>query len=130
MTVFITSRLASGVDYAFYVKGPNGINKVAKTISIKGGSDVINKTTLLTPQGIVTELSKEELDELKTHPVFMMHLENGYITINENEKAANNAGDKLEVDKSSQITDADYENGNEKKEMVAAPKKKGRTKKG
>lgn len=130
MTVFITSRLAGGVDYAFYEKSPAGINVVRKTISIKGGSDVIDKRTLLTPQGVVTELSKDDLDELKTHPVFRMHLENGYITINDNEKTANKAGEKLEVDKSAQITDEDYENGNEKKQMVAAPKKKGRTKKG
>lgn len=129
MTSFITSRLAGGVDYAFYEKGPNGINKVVKTISIKGGSDVVNKTTLLTPQGVVTELSKADLDELKTHPVFKMHLENGYVTINDNEKAAVKAGEKLEVDKSSQITDEDYENGNEKKQMVAT-KKKPKTKKG
>lgn len=130
MTVYITSRLSSGVDYAFYGKTPGGINKVEKTISIKGGSDVVDKKTLLTPQGVVTELSKDDLDLLKTHPVFKMHLENGYITINENEKAAIKAGEKLEVDKSSQITDEDYENGNEKKQMLAAPKKKPKTKKG
>lgn len=130
MTSFVTSRLAGGVNYAFYQKGPNGINTVYKTICIKGGSDVVDKKTLLTPQGVVTEVSKEDLALLETNPVFKMHVENGYITITDNEKAANKAGEKLEVDKSSQITDEDYENGNDKKQMVAAPKKKPRTKKG
>lgn len=130
MTVYITSRLASGVNYAFYEKQPNGINKVVKEISIKGGSDVIDKKTLITPMGVITEIEKADLDELMQHPVFKTHLENGYISINENEKAAKTAGEKLEKDKSSQITDDDYENGNDKKEIIAEPKKKPRTKKG
>lgn len=126
MTVFITSRLASGVDYAFYEKGPNGINQVKKIISINGGSDVINKKTLLTPTGVVTELTKADLDELKEHPVFIQHLEEGYITINDNEKAADKAGEKLEKDKSSQLTPEDYEKGEAKKEVAKkkAPKVK------
>lgn len=128
--MYITSRLASGVDYAFYEKTPNGINRVVKTITINGGSDVINKKTLITPLGVVTEISKADLDELMQHPVFKTHLENGYISINENEKVADKAGEKLEKDKSSQLTDEDYENGNEKKEIIAEPKKKPRTKKG
>lgn len=130
MTVYITSRLAGGVDYAFYKKNPGGINIVDKTISIKGGSDVVDKKTLITPMGVVTELSKDDFDLLKTHPVFKTHLENGYITIKDNEKAAEKAGEKLEIDKSSQITEEDYEKGNEKKQMLATPKKKPRTKKG
>ena len=130
MRVFITSRLAGGVDYAFYEKAANGMNRVVETISIKGGSDVNDKRTLITPIGVVTELSSEQFEKLKKHPVFQQHLENGYITINENEKAAQKAGEKLEVDKSAQLTPDDYENGNEKKDMIAAPKKKPKTKKG
>ena len=129
-TMYITSRLASGIDYAFYEKAPNGINRVVKTITINGGSDVINKKTLITPLGVVTEISKADLDELMQHPVFKIHLENGYISINENEKVAEKAGEKLEKDKSSQLTEEDYENGNEKKEIIAEPKKKPKTKKG
>ena len=128
--MYITSRLASGIDYAFYEKAPNGINRVVKTITINGGSDVINKKTLITPLGVVTEISKADLDELMQHPVFKIHLENGYISINENEKVAEKAGEKLEKDKSSQLTEEDYENGNEKKEIIAEPKKKPKTKKG
>lgn len=130
MTVFITSRLAGGVDYAFYEKAANGTNIVVDTISVKGGSDVNDKRTLLTPIGVVTELTKDQLDKLMTHPVFKKHLENGYITINDNEKAAQKAGEKLEVDKSAQLTPDDYVNGNDKKDMIAAPKKKPKTKKG
>lgn len=131
MTVFITSRMAAGVEYAFYKKTANGANIVDKTIIINGGSDVINKKTLITPTGVVTEISKDDLDLLYTNPVFKKHLEEGYLTINDNEKAADKAGDKLEKDKSSQIVPEDYENGNEKKDMIAEPtKKKPKTKKG
>lgn len=127
--MYIISRLAAGVDYAFYEKTPNGTNKVVKTISINGGSDVIDKKTLITPLGVVTEINKAELDELMQHPVFKTHLENGYISINENEKNIEKNAEKLEKDKSSQIVEEDYEKGNDKKEIIADAKKKPKTKK-
>lgn len=127
---YITSRMAGGVDYAFYKKGPNGINVVTETISINGGADVIDKRTLITPDGVVTSVTDEELEKLKTHPLFKIHLQNGGITIKDTEKSANKAGEELEKDKSSQITPEDYEKGNDKKQMIGGKKKPKASKKG
>ena len=123
---FITSKMQP-VDYDFYQMGPNKINTVVDSIHLNGGADVVNKRTLETPTGVITEISDDKLEKLKSHPVFQIHLKNGYVSILGTEKEAKIADKDLKEDKSSQITPADYEKGNDKKEIK--PKKKPTTKK-
>lgn len=117
---FITSKLSTSVNYTFYTKGPNNINVITDTITLKGGADVINKKTLQTPSGVVTELTDDQLEKLKTHPVFKKHLENGYVEILSTEKEAAKADKDLKEDKSKQLTPKDYTKKGKK-----APKAKG-----
>lgn len=126
---FVTSKMAAPVTYAFYTQGANKINIVTDEITVNGGADVINKRSLETPAGVVTELPDEKIDKLKSHPVFKMHLANGAVAILGSEKEAKKADKELEKDKSSQITPEDYENGNDKKEIVAKKTSKPKTKK-
>ena len=125
---YITSKMATDVTYAFYTQGANKINVVTDEITIKGGAGVINKRTLETPQGLVTEVTDEQLDKLKSHPLFQTHLQNGAIAVLGTEKAAQKADKDLKVDKSSQITPQDYEKGNTEKQIFV--KEKPKTKKG
>lgn len=125
---FVTSRLATGVDYTFYKQNESKINIVVDTIHVNGGADVVNKRTLDTPQGVVTELTDEQLDKLKSHPVFQQHLKGGYVVIQSTEKEAQKAKAHLEKDKSAQITPEDYEKGDIKKE-IRKNTRKPRTKK-
>ena len=105
---YITSKLASSVDYTFYKMGENKINIVVDTIHLNGGADVINKKSLETPEGVVTELDDEKLEKLLSHPVFKRHLEDGYVTILKSEKEAKKAPTTLKEDKSKQLTTKDY----------------------
>lgn len=125
---FITSKMAAPVTYAFYTKGANKINVVTDEITVNGGAGVINKRSLETPQGVVTELTDEQIDKLKSHPVFKMHLANGAVAILGTEKEAKKAEEDLKKDKSSQLTPEDYEKGNSEKQ-VAPKKSKPKTKK-
>lgn len=125
---FITSKMAAPVTYAFYTKGANRINVVTDEITVNGGAGVINKRSLETPQGVVTELTDEQIDKLKSHPVFKMHLTNGAVAILGTEKEAKKAEEDLKKDKSSQLTPEDYEKGNSEKQ-VAPKKSKPKTKK-
>lgn len=111
---YITSRMAGGVDYAFYAQGPNGIHIVKDIISIEGGADVINKRNLITPDGVVTEVSSDKLEKLKTHSLFKQHIKDGFIKICDSEKSANNSGRELAQDSSKQLTPKDYRNGGKK----------------
>ena len=124
---FITTKLSAGVKYSFYEPSAGKINRIVDEIEILGGADVINRRSLETPSGIVTEIEDEKLEKLKTHPVFQTHLKNGYITILSSEKEAKKADKDLIKDNSSQLTPEDYENGNNKK--VIKPRKKPTTKK-
>lgn len=106
--MFITSKLSSPVTYAFYQKSPSGINNIVDKITINGGADVINKRSLETPSGVVTELTDEQIEKLKSHPVFSEHLKNGYVAILGNEKEAKKADTELKEDNSKQLTPKDY----------------------
>lgn len=124
---FIASKMAAPVTYAFYTKGANKINVVTDEITVNGGADVINKRSLDTPAGVITELPDEKIDKLKSHPVFKMHLANGAVAVLGTEKEAKKAETELVKDKSSQLTPEDYEKGNNEKQV--AKKSKPKTKK-
>ncbi len=52
----------------------------AGTIHINGGANVSNKH-LLTPRGVVTEITEAQLDALQRHPVFAAHCRNGFLSV-------------------------------------------------
>lgn len=103
---YITSTMSAGVTYAIYKKTPGGLNIIDREISINGGANVINKA-LVTPQGVVTKVSDEELELLKQNPVFKTHVDGGYIKITKTEKKENTK-DMTEKDKSAQPTEKDF----------------------
>ena len=121
---YIVSSLSSDNRYAFYEKTNGNVLRVKREILIKGGANVTDKKTLITPNGAVTEVSEEELELLKTNVGFKNHLEKGFLKIVEtsNKYKAEEAAEKMKAkDKSAQRTPADYE-----KEGKKAP----RTRKG
>lgn len=124
---FVTSKMAAPVRYAFYTMGANKINVITDEIVVNGGADVINKRSLDTPEGVVTELSDDRLEKLKSHPLFRQHLANGVVSIFGTEKEANKADKDLKEDKSGQIKPKDYDKGNTEKDIL--PNRKPRTKK-
>jgi hypothetical protein len=50
-------------------------------IVINGGAGVANKRTLITPLGVVTQVTDEQLEQLKREPAFQGHMKDGFITI-------------------------------------------------
>lgn len=113
--VYVTSKMAAGVTYAFYAQGANKINIVTDEITINGGADVINKRSLETPSGVVTEITDEQYDKLKSHSLFRQHLEDGYITVLGTEREAKKADKDLKEDASKQLTPEDYSKKGKKK---------------
>lgn len=108
---YILSKLANSQCYVKWAKGANGINNIAAKVEIKGGADVINKKTLETPRGVVTEVTEAELELLKENPDFNRHLENGFITIIDNKPSEEKIEEKAEAmpkDASRQKTPKDY----------------------
>lgn len=115
--IFITSTMGQSVFYDVYKDGPKGANGLpekirVKTILIKGGTGVISHGTLITPNGgIVTQVSKEDLELLKKDRTFQRQVQNGYIAINEGKGADEKPkDDDLESkDNGAQLTPETYE---------------------
>lgn len=108
---FILSKLANSQCYTKWATGPNGINQLVAEVKINGGADVINKKTLDTPNGVVTEVSDNDLDLLKQNHDFLQHLEKGYLTIIDSRISDDKAQEKaaaMTKDKSRQKTPKDF----------------------
>ena len=120
MTKYIASKMAANVNYAIYTKGQNGINVVKQVITINGGADVMDKKTLITPEGVVTVLSDEDFSKLQNNPIFVRHMERGVLKVCSNERNAQNVSKELTKDTSAQLTPKDYKKQGKKKPKTAA----------
>ena len=106
---YIVSHESASVEFPRWVKTPNGVT-AASAVLIKGGADVIDKTTMETPKGIITEVTKEELDFLKSQWLFNEKVKQGSYEIVEGKGKAENAAKKRkgEKDKGAQLTAEDF----------------------
>lgn len=108
---FILSSLTNDTKYCFWEKKAENLVVVKKEILIKGGANVADKKTLVTPNGASTEVSDEELALLKENPSFKRHLERGFVRIVEtdNKYKAKEESEKLDKkDGSAQLTPEVY----------------------
>jgi hypothetical protein len=78
--------MSAPTAYAIYatndVKSPPIIER---TILIKGGANVAEHKTLITPKGVVTEVSDEDFAILENDYHFKDHVKNGYLTVERKE---------------------------------------------
>lgn len=65
----ILSTLTAPQDVVLTRKTESGALEIVKTITLKGGANVIDRHTLITPQGVITELSDDDFDLLE-HTAF------------------------------------------------------------
>ena len=107
----ILSTLTAPQTVVLTKKTDNGSLVVVKTIEIKGGANVIDRKTLATPEGVVTELSDADYELLKQTAFYKRMASKGHLRPVETRSAAEDtkkAGMKKK-DKSAQKTEADFE---------------------
>lgn len=125
---YIASTLSAPTTYTVYGDNKHGPKAVLKQVHIKGGANVANQKNvmtmgLLTPQGLVTQVSDEELNLLKNHKLFQLHLKNGHVKIMDtNQKPEKAVKDMKDKDSSAPFTPADYKEGGRAGKSVDAPK--------
>lgn len=120
---YIISRESASVDYPRYVRTKAGV-EVQGIVTINGGAGVINKKTMETPKGVITEVTKEELAFLKTQYLFNLKLENGSYEIVEGEKEATKKAAKGgKKDKGAQLTAKDFKEAGLTPPVVGANEK-------
>jgi len=121
----VYSTLSSGMKYCQYANGGGDLPIVEKQVYIKGGTGIRAEHNgkdmgITTPEGIVTEVSEEELAILEANPVFQIHKKNGFvIVVNESKKTFEKAtvpsemkkvvGDMQKKDKSAQKIPEDFQ---------------------
>lgn len=66
------------MDYYVYSTMSND-NKYGSVL-INGKANIANKH-IMTPLGVATRVTSAQLDEAKTFPVFQLHMDNGYLTV-------------------------------------------------
>ena len=121
---YIISYESSSVDFPRYVKTRGG-NDIVGVVSIKGGAYVIDKKTLETPKGVITEVTKEELEFLKTQYLFNEKVKYGSYEIVESEGKAKERvkKSKKEKDAGAQLTAQDFKDAGQDAPIVGANEK-------
>lgn len=121
--MYIVSHEAASVEFPRYVRTKTGVDATS-AILINGGAGVINKKTMETPNGVITEISKEELDFLKTQSLFNEKVKNGcYEIVDSEKKAKDNSKKKTIRDKGSQLTAKDFVDAGQTPPMVGSEEK-------
>lgn len=120
--MYIISHESASVEFPKWERTRTGVDAKSSVI-INGGAGVIDKKTMETPKGVITEISKEDLEFLKTQPLFNEKVEHGSYEIVENEKKAKEASKKGKKDKGAQLTAKDFEESGQTPPMVGANEK-------
>ena len=85
------------------------ISRVKHAILIKGGANVANKH-IVTPRGVVTEVSDSDLALLMKDPHFQQHMKAGFLSVEDHKVSANKVAKDMEPkDKSAPRTPEDPE---------------------
>lgn len=79
--IFIFSTLTSDQIYAMWSPPPaGGVARIERQVKIKGGANVASKL-LVTPVGVRTQVTEEELDLLEKNHTFNRHVAGGFIQV-------------------------------------------------
>ena len=88
-----------------------GHNQILKKVTINGGHGV-NTKHLFTPQGVVTQISEEDMDFLLENEAFQRHVKAGYMSYDKKKvDPAKKAVNMSAKDGAAPLTPKDFEKG-------------------
>lgn len=133
MTYYVYSTATCGCDYVQYEDNSSKDLGVVKRradgspfrVTINGGHGVSDKH-FVTPRGVVTSVSDEDMDFLLQNHAFLRHVKAGFLAYDKKEvKTEKKVQDMNQKDGSSPITPADFEKGENSSADTPVYKKKG-----
>lgn len=108
MDYYIYSTLTGSQAYQIYRQGGADLPLVDKTILVAGGANVADKH-FITPRGVVTSITGEELELLEQNAVFALHKANGFITVEAKEVPVEKVVSDMEArDEAAPLTESDF----------------------
>lgn len=107
--IYIYSTLTADQIYTSWKSSANGVPQATSKILVKGGANLMTKH-MVTPRGVVTEVTPEELAELRQNEVFKLHQANGFIQVSEAKTDVEKAvSDMVGRDQSAPLVEQDEE---------------------
>lgn len=112
---YVYSTLSNDQSYVLWgvsdqASGPRTRDK---TIVVRGRANI--RGEFVTPKGVMTSVSVEELEILKKVPAFQRHLKAGYISIDPHREDPDKVAKSMTTkDKSAQLTPEDYDKAGKK----------------
>lgn len=90
---YVFSTLSSDMRYQNHQPGGADLPVVIADVFVAGGAGVANDR-LMTPRGVMTKVTEQEAEALRSNPIFKMHEQNGFVQIS----AAEGNPDKVAAD--------------------------------
>lgn len=108
---FVFSTLANDNTYTNYAKERvNDLPQMTERVLIKGKAGIATKN-LVTPLGVMTKVSDEELAILERNLTFQQHQKNGFITVKKDKADPEKVASEMQTrDNSGPRVPQDYEN--------------------
>lgn len=91
--LYVFSTLASDVAYTNHAQGGGDLPIDLPPVVIKGGAGIANER-IVTPRGVATEVTEEQVEYLRANQVFQLHEKNGFVMVSE----TNGDPDKVAAD--------------------------------
>lgn len=112
MTIYVYSTLSNDQRYTTYNGVSGGAPQPARSIFIAGKANVANKN-FITPLGVATEVTAEELAELRRNEVFKVHEQNGHLSVSQAKVDPDKVAASMQGrDASAPLVEQDFEGGN------------------
>lgn len=123
---YVASTLSNSVEYVLYEDGrnPNEVPNVRARVFVAGGANIPDKH-FVTPQGVISSVTDEEVALLEKNEVFKLHKENGFVQVldkapaNADHAAANMQG----REPAAPVVPQDYHEDDEAKPATTEKKK-------
>lgn len=80
--LYIFSTLASDVAYTNHEQGGADMPIDLPPVLIKGGAGVANDR-IVTPRGVATTVTEEQVEYLRANKVFQLHEKNGFVMVSD-----------------------------------------------
>ncbi len=124
---YVYSTATCGTFYCFYKNNSEkDLGIVAHKVEIKGGHGVSTPKTCITPRGVVTIVSDEDMEFLLKNDSFLKHVKKGFISYDKKEvNPEKKAKDMAEKDGSAPLTPSDFATGENSSTETKVYKKKG-----
>ena len=80
--LYVFSTLASDVAYTNHAQGGGDLPIDLPPVVIKGGAGIANER-IVTPRGVATEVTEEQVEYLRANQVFQLHEKNGFVMVSD-----------------------------------------------